>query len=268
MIAPDSVKSPVESSYLKHLPAIFRSPAGDGGPSVLGQFLRGFEELLTGIGDPDNPGLAEKINGIARDATGASKLAGLHRYVEPGPGRKDAERTPKEFLDWLAGWVALSLRADLSEDTQREFIAKAASLYRLRGTPKGLAEVLRIYTQLGVSIREAGVELRIRDEGKTAVLGRDTVLNGFAPHYFEVTLRRSNLPADVGGELAQKSRPDQPGANSLPEEVARYWSVATAIIDAEKPAHCFYSLTIISVAFQIGVTSHVGVDTLLAIKHD
>lgn len=248
--------APVESSYLNYLPAIFRAPPVEGQPSVLGQFLRGFEELLSGIGNPDDPGLAEKINGIA-DASGGSKLAGLSRYVEPGPGRNDPERTPKEFLDWLAGWVALSLRADLSEDTQREFIAKAVSLYRLRGTPKGLAEVLRIYTQLGVSISEAGVELRIRDEGKTAILGHDTVLNGFAPHYFEVTLRRQE----------QKAQPGQQGASSLPEDRSRYLTIATAIIEAEKPAHCFYSLKIISVALQIGVTSHVGVDTLLVDEH-
>jgi phage tail-like protein len=240
------MSAPVESSYLNYLPAIFRSPAVEGQPSLLGQFLRGFEELLSGIGNPDDPGLAEKINGIAADATGGSRLAGLSRYVEPGPGRKDTERTPKEFLDWLAGWVALSLRADLSEDTQREFIAKAVSLYRLRGTPKGLAEVLRVYTQLGVSITEAGVELRIRDEGKTAILNVDTVLNGFAPHYFEVTLK---------------------GRSSLPEDRSRYLTIAKAIIEAEKPAHCFYKLTLISVALQIGITSHVGVDTLLVDQH-
>lgn len=251
MIGPDPAKAPVESSYLDHLPAIFRAPAVDGQPSVLGRFLRGFEELLSGVGNPDDPGLAEKINGIAPDAVGGSKLAGLSRYVEPGPGRKDTERAPREFLDWLAGWVALSLRADLSEDTQREFIAKAASLYRLRGTPKGLAEVLRIYTQLGVSITEAGVELRIRDEGKTAILGHDTVLNGFAPHYFEVTLRQ----------------PSQQGGSSLPEDRSRYLTIAKSIIEAEKPAHCFYNLSIISVALQVGVTSHVGVDTLLVDEH-
>jgi len=257
MIAPGPTKSPVESGYLNYLPAIFRSPTVDGQPSVLGQFLRGFEELLSGTGNPDDPGLAEKINGIAADATGGNKLAGLSRYVEPGPGRQDTERAPREFLDWLAGWVALSLRADLSEDAQREFIAKAVSLYRLRGTPRGLAEVLSIYTQLGVSISEAGVELRIRDEGKTATLGHDTVLNGFAPHYFEVTLRR----------LEQKSPADQQQASSLPEDRTRYLTIATAIIDAEKPAHSFYSLKIISVALQIGVTSHVGVDTLLVNEH-
>ncbi len=267
MTDPAPVQPPVESRYLDHLPAIFRTPAQAKTPSFLGQFLRAFEDVLSGAGKADYPGLAEKISGIAPDANGARPLAGLYRYAEPGPGRKDAERTPKEFLDWLAGWVALSLRADLKEETQREFIARAASLYRSRGTPKGLADVLGIYTQLGVTVDEGGPGFRIREAGDTAILGTNTVLGGFVPHYFEVTLRRSSIPEDVAGDLAKTSLPGEQGAPSLPEELARYRTIATEIIEAEKPAHCFYRLNIISVSLQINVTSRVGIDTLLASEH-
>jgi len=235
-----------ESRYLDHLPAIFRTPQDDGKGGILGAFLRAFEDVLSGTGDPKQPGLAELIHGIA-PAGGSRPLAGLHRYFEPGHDRKDGEdgeRTPREFLDWLAGWVALSLRADLDEATQREFIARAVSLYQLRGTAKGLADILEIYTRLGVTI----------DEGKT----------GFPPHYFEVTLRLDKLPQNVAKELATISSRDQQGAPSMPREVARYRTIATEIIDAEKPAHCFYGLKIIAVSFQLNVTSRVGVDTLLA----
>jgi phage tail-like protein len=252
---------------LDYLPAIFRTSSQPGTPSFLGQFLRAFEDVLSGAGNPDDPGLAEKISGIAPDATGTRPLAGLYRYADPGPGSPDAERAPKEFLDWLAGWVALSLRADLDEPTQREFIAKAASLYRSRGTPKGLADLLGIYTQLGVTVDEGGPGLRIRDAGPTAILGKDTLLDGFVPHYFEVTLRHPSRPQSFTVALSQTSLPAEQGAASLPEELARYREIATEIIEAEKPAHCFYRLKIISVSLQIGVTSRVGIDTLLASDH-
>jgi len=269
MTTPAPVQPPVESRYLNYLPAIFRARA-DGAPDVLGPFLRAFEEVLTGTGQADDAGkfgLAEIISGIAIDRSGASPLSGLHRYVEPGHRSNATDRAPSEFLDWLAGWVALSLRADLDDDTQREFIARAASLYRARGTPNGLADVLGIYTQLGVTIDEGATGFRIRDQNKTAILGTDTVLGGFVPHYFEVTLRRSNIPNQYAGDLAKTSLPGEQGAPSLPEELARYRTIATEIIEAEKPAHCYYRLNIISVSFQIGVTSRVGIDTLLASKH-
>lgn len=257
MTSPDPAAPPVESRYLDYLPAIFRTPPEDRQASVLGQFLRAFEDVLTGTGDPTNPGLAEVIGGIAPDVTGQRRLAGLYRYFEPGTGLESTARTPTAFLDWLAGWVALSLRADLDEETQREFIAKAVSLYRLRGTPKGLAAVLGIYTRLGVTIDEGETGFRV---GKTSTVGVDTVLGGFVPHYFEVTLRRST---PVPKELATTSLPDELAASSLPAELARYKRIATEIIEAEKPAHCFYRLKIISVSFQINVASRVGIDTLL-----
>jgi hypothetical protein len=49
----------------------------------------------------------------------------------------------------------------------------------------------------------------------------------------------------------------------VPSERARYQRVATEIIEAEKPAHCFYRLKIITPSLQITVNSRVGVDTLL-----
>jgi len=263
MTSVDSATAPPESGYLDHLPAIYRSTP-DGKPGVLGQFLRAFEEVLSGVGNADRPGLAEVINGIAPNIAGRKALAGLHRYCEPGPGLDHRHRTPRPFLDWLSGWVALSLRADLDEQTQRQFIAKAAWLYRQRGTPQGLAAVLAIYTKLGVTIKESGEGFRV---GKTATVGADTVIGGFAPHYFEVTLRRPALPQDQAAGLAKAATPEQLAAAPLPEELVRILRIATEIIEAEKPAHCIYRLNVITASFQVGVTSRIGVDTLLVPKH-
>jgi len=113
-----------QSSYLDYLPAIFRQDP------FAGQFLLAFETVLSGT------------TGTAGLETVISTLS---RYFDP-------ETTGKDFLPWLAGWVALTLRADWDEATKRDFIAKIVPLYRLRGTPDGMQQMLNLYTGENVEI--------------------------------------------------------------------------------------------------------------------
>ena len=231
------------SRYLEYLPAIYQQEAEVGRPNFLGRFLLAFEQMLTGLGDSNEPGLEEILDGLVDPVSEATQLAGIHRYLDPGPKLPDHERAPAEFLEWLAGWVALALRADLDELRQREFIASAVSLYRLRGTKQGLEQVVRIYTRLGVTVNEQNTPFQI---GAHSTIGVDTILDGGGPHFFRVLLR---LPT-----------PD-------PAEQRKYRDVVTAIIDMEKPAHSYYNradlLDVQAPALVIGVYSKVGVDTLL-----
>lgn len=227
----DDVRTGQASSYLGYLPALFQQDAG--ATSFLGRFLLAFEQVLTGVGDASEPGVEELLDGVG-------DRAGIQRYFEPGPHLSDGQRAPAEFLDWLASWVALSLRADLDELRQRDFIARAVSLYRLRGTKRGLEELIRIYTRLGPTIDELTTRFQI---GDSSTIGSDTVIGGGAPHFFLVQLL---LPS-----------PD-PALLRTQEAIAR------AIIDMEKPAHTAYDLTVQTPAMQIGIYSTVGVDTLLS----
>src|SRR5262245_23723017 len=93
------------SSLLDSLPANFQEGRSFGAPNFLGRFLLGFEKLLLGLGDPGQPGLEETV-------------ATLFRYFEPGAQLADGQRAPREFLNWLAGWVALTLRRDFGESAQ------------------------------------------------------------------------------------------------------------------------------------------------------
>ena len=70
--------SPV-SAYLDHLPAVFREDP------FVGEFLSAFQSVFEG--------LAAKVDDVAR-------------YLDP-------MTTDVEFLPWLSGWVALTLRAGL-----------------------------------------------------------------------------------------------------------------------------------------------------------
>lgn len=227
------------SRYLDYLPAVYQQDALPGQPNFLGRFLLAFEQVLTGLGEVNAPGIEEILDGIVDPVSGDLRLAGVQRYFEPGPNLPDHERVPAEFLEWLSGWVALTLRADLDELRQREFIAKAVWLYSLRGTKQGLEEVIRIYTRLGATINELATPFQIGDH---STVGVDTLLDGGAPHFFKVTIR---LPA-----------PDAEQRRQMEE-------IATAIIDMEKPAHTHYKLDVETPTMQIGVHSTVGVDTLL-----
>ena len=49
-----------------------------------------------------------------------------------------------------------------------------------------------------------------------------------------------------------------------PAEIRAQRQILAAIVDAEKPAHTHYTLTVETPILQIGVASRVGIDTLLA----
>jgi len=229
------------SRYLDDLPALFRQPAQGARPDFLGRFLLGFERVLTGLGDPSRPGLEEILDGI-EGAGGTTLLAGAHRYFDPGPDRPDAERAPVEFLEWLASWVALTLREDWTEAERRRILSEIVPAYRQRGTRNGLRHVLSAFTGLPadtIEISELANPLRV---GVVSTVGEDTIVGGSPPHYFLVD---ALVPATGAADLTRKR------------------SILRAILDQEKPAHTFYDLRIQVPTMQIAVTSSVGVDTVL-----
>jgi len=245
----DNANSELVSRYLDYLPAIYQQDAKPGQPGFLGYFLLAFEQVLTGRGDPAAPGIEEILEGI-NDAQGKVRLAGIQRYFDPGPKLPDAERAPAEFLSWLAGWVALTLRGDMDDDRRRDFIANAVSLYRLRGTRAGLEKFVGIYTQQKVAIAEltSSFQLGVPPNSK-ARIGVNTILDGGAPHFFRVLIE---LPLPT---------PEKPGQNQTTVAAVK------AIIDQEKPAHTFYVLDLQLPRLQLipsgDKRAKVGVNTLL-----
>lgn len=220
------------SSYLQYLPAIFQEDADQQGVSFLGRFLLAFEQILSGPGDLTGPALEERVDALP---TYFIPLAGDSRSASAG-------QAPAEFLPWLARWVALALREDWEEEEQRRFLASVVPLYRLRGTPAGLREMLHIYTGMGVETNEL---LRPMQIGATSTVGIDTAVGGGAPHYFIVKLILTSDNPDIDPNYHRRVR------------------IARAIIDQEKPAHTYYDLQIVLPAIQIGAHSTVGKDTLI-----
>jgi P2-related tail formation protein len=152
--------------------------------------------------------------------------AGAHRYFTPGPDLPEDERAPAEFLEWLSGWVALTLREDWREEERRRILAEIVPSYRRRGTPDGLKQILAAFTGVSPSL---------------ITIIEDDEDGDWPPHYFQVRVKVPSI-----------------------QLIARWREVLEPIIDMEKPAHTYYDLQLSPGAtMQIGVHSTIGADTLL-----
>ena len=226
MSAPAPARSP--SRLLDYLPAIYRTDP------FIGQFLLAFEAILLGRRDPDLALPTDAQTPLLPRGL-EETIAELALYFDPLD-----PKIPAEFLTWLSGWVALSLRADLDPAVQSQFIANVAQRYRYRGTKDNLQELLRIFIQGTPTITEPSTaEFQIRVH---STLAEDTYLRGGPPHFFQVQI---SLPRMESTELA------------------RQLEIARSIIELEKPAHTTYELQADFPSLQIGVVSTVGIDTLL-----
>lgn len=209
-----------ESKYFWYLPAIYQTK-GDT-PSFLGQFLKAFEKVLSGIDD----GMKVNIDGQIVD--------GIERILDNIHDNFDPDVTDEDFLPWLAGWVALSFKdgerwsgerwsseriAEL--ERERELMIKIVPLYLKRGTKEGLEEYLKIY--LGEKVQK----IKIIDEkspfqiGVNSTVGKDTIIDGLPLYFFVVNVFIPTTDIQERKKIEKSIR---------------------KIIDTEKPAHTSYQI--------------------------
>lgn len=222
-----------DAGYERYLPAVYRADP------FWARLLKPFEKVLSGVDDgilvEGSPlqGLEQTVDGI-------------HRHFVP-------DEAPRAFLKWLAAWLALSLRDDWDEATQRSLIGSIASLYPARGTRPGLEGMLDLYLrasdppppgqppEVTVSIVPP-VALQV---GVHSTVGVDTWVGGGAPHYFVV-----RVDFDRVGPRSLELRP----------------RAVVDIVDREKPAHTYYDLEVLIPTLCVGVRSTVGEDTVVGNK--
>ena len=163
----------------------------------------------------------------------------------------DPHVAPTDFLDWLARWTAFTLDLDWPETQKRALIKRAVDLYRIRGTKRGLALFLKLFTGHEPDIEENTWPFkgfRVEGEGADtgARVGLDSVI--LPPvdlvHCFVVT-----VPIKF--------------EDVSPETVIRIHH----IIAMEKPAHTHYYLRFteeegdveLREFFAIGLRSGIGI---------
>lgn len=215
-----------------------------------------------------------------------NKIEGLPRLFDP-------YAAPKEFLPWLASWLAVELDENWNEQQQRGLIASAFERYSRRGTVTGLRESLRLLTGVRAIIQEPilnaawwslpsaaapcachnasrGSKETTWQGVENSVLGITTMLAAAHPQGAVLgstaTLDYSNLITN--GEFGSPLFEDvahqftvhiHRSAVSNPETMSR----VRAVIDREKPAHTDYHLCIIEPRMRVGFSARLGIDAVI-----
>ena len=163
----------------------------------------------------------------------------------------DPHVAPLEFLNWLSSWTAFSLDLDWPEPEKRALIKRAVDLYRIRGTKRGLALFLRLFTGHEPDIAENTWPFKgFRVEGEGAEIGARVGLDSVImppvdlAHCFVVTMpmKYETVTTDMVIRIHQ-------------------------IIQTEKPAHTHYYLRFaeekgdveLREFFAIGLRSGIGI---------
>lgn len=103
-------------------------------------------------------------------------------------------RTPQAFLPWLAAGVGVELEPHWPLEKQRALVAKAAELYKWRGTRRGLISMIRVLTGIEVDIEEHRCPFAsfVLDSNNT--LGIQTILQGALRLEHCFTVRLPDVP--------------------------------------------------------------------------
>jgi phage tail-like protein len=137
-----------------------------------------------------------------------SSLDNLEAYLDPA-------LAPEDFLDWLGGWVGLVVDETWPLDRRRAFISRAHELYRIRGTAKGLAAHVEVFS---------GGQVQIQEPGGTSW----SVTTGSA------------LPGSAGFDVLVRVTVDDPAT----VDQARL----NALVAAAKPAHLTHRVEVVGKA--------------------
>lgn len=160
------------SSYVDYLPSILWFQENDSS-QFLGRMLLIFEKILTGTPDgiPINHSAHEQDkDGIPVDRT--HEHDNFEKTIDELTQIFNPWKTDKEFLKWLASWVALTLPEDFGEYQKRKILSDIVSIYQKRGLKEGLHAYFDIY------VTEAKPRIAI-DDGE-AILRATFLDNGTA----------------------------------------------------------------------------------------
>ncbi len=162
-------------------------------------------------------------------------LQKIENEIEDTPELVDAKLTPSEFLPWLSTWVGTVKDENWPEAKWREFLSKAALLYRYRGTKKELEEIINIYTgRYPVAVVER-VLLKTGSPQFQAML--DAL---FGDKYsFCVLLWPNQVRTDVDRKVIKR------------------------VIENEKPAHTVGGFVVLENKIQLDWHSYLGVNSFL-----
>ncbi len=139
-------------------------------------------------------------------------LAPIFNSLDNFEAYLDPKVAPEDFLDWLGSWMGLVVDETWPLERRRAFVAEASALYRKRGTPKGMAAHVKLFT---------GGEVEILERGGTAWSAQSG----------------GKLPGSAGFDMLVRVRVDDPA------QVDR--TRLDALVAAAKPAHLAHRVEVL-----------------------
>ncbi len=197
---------------LNHLPAIYHTSED------LRTILSVFEAVLFGMG--------EKGRTEERRRRSINENLPLEDAIANIASLFDAFETPKEFVPWLAQWVALTHLDGLAEERRRQLLTEIVPLYATRGTKKYLERLLEFFKPENATVSIQDQELQGFVVG-TAKIGLDSRLEHDRSFWFQVEITVAAPSGDPEERREWRTQWEQ--------RVRR-------IINLAKPAHTLYEL--------------------------
>ncbi|GAB7044475.1 MULTISPECIES: phage tail protein [Catenuloplanes] len=193
-------------------------------------------------------------------------LAGIDRVIDRYPALLDADGVPDAALPWLGELLGLGFDSAWDADVRRRLLAAAPELYRRRGTPWALQEVIRIVTGVRPHLAESA-----RERAWLGLGGPGTAPRGAlgAGRLFGRSAARFRLGTSALDTAPLHSTGD-PHADPLAEHAYRFQVVVPApvaagpvreLVAAHAPAHTLGAVRTGGTGWVVGVASAVGVDT-------
>jgi phage tail-like protein len=194
----------------------------------------------------------------------------------------DPRAAPDEWLDYLASWLGLPLEGTWTPDQKRTLLVAAPAILARHGTADGLRDYLRVYlaNMTGLPAEHLGAFPVILEGYRTrprAVLPGGDALRFGLPLWGPAVIGRLQLDVfavadevalvatgdpqrDLFHHYAHRFRVLVPAAWVRDEAAERMLRRA---IDAAKPAHTTYELTLLPSQVVLGRHSTLGVDMII-----
>lgn len=191
------------------------------------------------------------------------------RAVERYPALLDPGGVPDEVLPWLGGLLGLVFDPGWDATIRRNLLAAAPGLYRGRGTPAALSQVIKIVSGVDVAISELAADRSWAALGEASRWGSTRLFSLSRTRFRVSSSALSSAPVRSFGNpdddplTAQANRirvlvPPAPGGGGPDLAALRQLVVSQA------PAHTVAEVRPGGLGLVAGVWSAVGVDTALA----
>lgn len=83
-------------------------------------------------------------------------LAPIQAVIDDLDVYVDPRTAPPDFLEWLGTWMGLTVSRRWPIHRRREFVARAVRVYLWRGTRRGIAEAVELYTGVRPAVTDSG----------------------------------------------------------------------------------------------------------------